>query len=429
MDWDIAIVGGGAAGHAAAIAAARQTRGQKSVLLLERAARVGRKLLATGNGTCNLTHMDTGPAAYHGDDPAFVVPFLREWPPDAIRSFFAEIGIPTVADAQGRVYPRGGQAAAVLDALRMEAARRGVTTVCDFEVRAAEHQAPLFWEDTALPAPHPFVVKAGDGRTMRARRLIVATGGPAAPQLGGGDSGHSMLRAWGHPVTRLLPSIVQIATANEFTKSVTGVRVAGELTLSRGESAIRTEAGEILFTDFGLSGPAALQLGGTVSRLLAAGAEDLSIHIDFVPEWTREHLVEWLMKRSVLLHDRTGMDFLSGLLNKRVGQMLYKGALDRKPGLPVGQLGREDAGLLARQICDTRLAVTGVLGWREAQVTAGGVATDGFDPHTCQSRHIPGLYACGEVLDVDGDCGGYNLHWAWASGLTAGRAAARDLED
>ena len=212
------------------------------------------------------------------------------------------------------------------------------------------------------------------------------------------------------------------------SKSLSGIRLDGVATLWQDGRAVRSEPGEILFTDYGLSGPAILQLGGWVSRGLAAGPErkgsTMEISLDFFPDKTRGEMAAWLRRRADRLTGVTGADFLSGMLNKRVGQMLVKSILGVRPTDPVGAIDERGAVLLGAAIKETRLRVTGVQGWREAQVTAGGTKTAGFDPETMESRLVPGLFACGEVLDIDGDCGGYNLQWTWCSGAVAGTCAA-----
>lgn len=425
--FGIAVVGGGAAGHAAAIAAAHALDGRTSTVILERAPRVGRKLLATGNGRCNITHLHAGIDRYHGTDPEFVRPALAAYPPTGVMAFFDGIGVPCRAEPDGRVYPYGAQASAVQDALRLEAVRRGVLTVCGFDVASIVRREPILLGDQPLRPDHPFEVTAQDGRSIRADAVILATGGPAGPQLGGTDAGYTLLRALGHSCVRPIPSIVQIMTEKDLVKSLSGIRVEGVATLVADGRAVRAESGEILFTDYGLSGPPLLQLGGTASRILAGRREagdNLEISLDFFPDMELGELAESLESRAERLTGVTGADFLSGMLNKRVGQAVVKAALGIRPSDPIGSLARGPARRLAEAIKGTRVRVTGVHGWREAQVTAGGVRTSEFDARTMESLIVPGLYACGELLDIDGDCGGYNLQWAWCSGMTAGNAAA-----
>ena len=426
--FDVAVIGGGASGHAAAIMAARTGNRDLRVVILERASRVGRKLLATGNGRCNLTNLHADVTYYHGADPAFVRPALNRHSPEWTMSFFDDIGIPCLAEEDGRVYPYGSQAAAVQDALRNEAARLGVETLCDFDVDRLLKREALLLEDTPLFDAWPFDIHASDGRLIRTGAVIIAAGGEAAPQLGGTGAGYRLLSQLGHPCTRTLPAIVQVTTEKEFVKSLSGIRLEGNATLWQDGRAIRSETGEILFTDYGLSGPAILQLGGFVSRGLAAAPErkgsNMEISLDFFPDMARGEMAVWLKRRAERLTGITGADFLSGLLNKRVGQMLVKSILGLRPTDLVGTVDDRSAILLSTAIKETRLRVTGVQGWREAQVTAGGAETIGFDPETMESRLVPRLFACGEVLDIDGDCGGYNLQWAWSSGAVAGVCAA-----
>ncbi len=425
--FDVAVIGGGAAGHAAAITAARQGGGRLRVAIVERAPRVGRKLLATGNGRCNLSNRNADGRHYHGTDPGFASHALGLYPPAAVMDFFDEIGVPCRSEPDGRIYPYGSQASAVQDALRLEAERCGIETLCDRDIVSIRKRDPIVLENTPLYDDRPFELATAEGTLLKSRTVILATGGPAAPQLGGTDSGYALLKPFGHDSCRPLPAIVQIMTDKTLVKSLSGIRLEGVATLRRGGREVRSEAGEILFTDYGLSGPPILQLGGWVSRALAetaGGDHDLEISLDFFPDSDRAELVEGLIRRSVRLSGVTGADFLSGMLNKRVGQMLVKTALGRSPAEGIPPLDLKDARTLAAAIKDTRIRVTGVQGWREAQVTAGGALTSGFDPKTMASRLATGLYACGEVLDIDGDCGGYNLHWAWCSGFLAGASAA-----
>lgn len=408
---DCLIIGGGAAGLSAAVFLARRMPGC-TIAVLERGARVGRKLLATGNGTCNLTHLKAGPSQYHGADPAFVTAALESFSPEAACTFFASIGVECRARDNGRVYPLCEQAAAVLDSLRLEGAARGVWEIPGSEVTGL------------APEAGGFRVTAG-GDVYTARHVLVCTGGAAAPALGGGTGGYGLLTALGHTRTPLFPSIVQWKTDTTYVRALKGVRLDAHLTLELDGRPLAADTGELLFTEYGLSGPAAMQISRPVADWERRKQGLLTARIDCLPTIEAPHLRRLLQARTAL-PGRLLEDYLTGLLPKRLGQTLLRAAglsLSR-PAAALTAAERETA---AAVIKSWRIPVTGTQGMRGAQVTAGGVATRDFDPRTMASRLVPGLYAAGEVLDIDGDCGGYNLQWAWSSAFAAANAIADSL--
>ena len=396
----VIIIGGGASGLMAAITAARNGHG---VTLLERQARVGRKLLATGNGRCNLTNMNMTLPCYHGQSPEFIRPAFAALDRDGTLDFFHGLGLLTVAEDTGRVYPYSDQAGSVVDVLRFAADAAGVTTRTGFEVTGLKRTKKGFSVSSA-------------GETLTADRVIVCCGGMAGGKLGGTRSGYELLQSLGHSVTKLYPALVQIKTDNTYVKALKGVRATGELTLCRGRDTVAESRGEVQFTEFGVSGPAVFDL----SRSAAVEKPPLTLHIDLLPRLSAADTEALLRQRAALMPELTTENLLAGMLHNRLGRTLLRYA---GFGLtePVAALGAAERQRIAEAIHDFALPVTGVLGFDGAQVTAGGVRTDEFDPQTLQSRLVPGLYAAGEVLDIDGDCGGYNLQWAWSSGHLAGQ--------
>lgn len=381
----VAIIGGGAAGLVAAITAARLGTG---VTLLEAASRVGKKILVTGNGRCNLTNAAVAPSAYNL--PGFVEPVLGTC--DDIRDFFGGLGLLTYADDEGRVYPVSNAANSVLDVLRLECERLGVEERCSFEVSAVTR------------AGRGFVLRPVDGDPVAADALLVATGG-----------GESLLPALGHTQTPCVPVLGPLATAREPIRGLSGVRVrcAASLLDDAGES-VATERGELLFRDYGVSGIMVFDL----SRELERGR---TLSIDFFPDIAPDAFVAFMAERAATLSWRTAETFFDGMLHSRVAIAVLRAAgVDSKT--PAAELPCDS---LASLLKGFRLAVTGVGDPRQAQVTRGGASTAEFDPRTLASLVVPGLFAAGEVLDIDGRCGGFNLHWAWASGIAAGRSAAR----
>ena len=404
MHKDVLIIGGGASGLMAACALAR--RGRRAVIL-EKQSRVGRKLLSTGNGRCNLTNRGAKPSDYHGSRQAAQAA-LRAWPPKKIEAVFAELGIPCSADEAGRVYPMSRQAASVLDALRLFCDEAGVETLTDFDVAALRR------------AGDGFEAVAADGRRARGRCALICTGGLAAPKLGASGGGYGLLEGFGHKISPRFPAIAPLKTPPEPVRGLKGIRAEGEIALLSGGECLRTEAGEILFAEAGVSGIAAMQLARQANECLRDG-RPCALRLNF---WPFGSAAEALRERAKALPRRGLEDFLSGIVPKRLGQTLVRAAgLDMARA--AGTLSRAEAARLAELLTGWIIPVTGTQGFDQAQVTAGGARLQDFDTRTMESLRCPGLFAAGEVLDVDGDCGGFNLQWAWSSALIAAEGIER----
>ena len=398
---EILIIGGGASGMAAAIKAAEDP--SVHVTLLERQARVGRKLLATGNGRCNLTNRNAAPQYYHGG-PGFPDCALQRWSPERVLEFFARLGLETVTEYGGRVFPMSDHAGSVLDVLRLALEQPNVTLRC---------AAPV----TALRRVNSgFCAECGDER-LRAQRVIVACGGCAGAKLGGVGDGYTLLQSLGHSRTPLYPALTPIRTRPELPRAMKGVRVQALIRALRRGRELGRSRGDVLFTETGVSGTAVFDL----SRAVSAAGEGTELELDLFPDTEEEALRALLCARRALWPEIEANRILTGTVHSRVGQTLCKAAglsgAERISALTDARLAA-----LAGLCKQFTLPVTGVSGFDAAQVTAGGVRTEEFDPETMESRIVPGLFACGEVLDVDGECGGFNLQWAWASGLLAGES-------
>lgn len=397
---EVAIIGGGAAGMMAALTAAEWT--DSSVVLLERQSRLGRKLLATGNGRCNLSNLHCAPQHYHGRSPDFVRPALDAFGPEDTLAYFRRLGLLCRAEDSGRVYPLSDQANSVLDTLRLALEGFGVTVRTDCQVSAIAPQSSGFLLTTS----------AG---TLFADKVIVTAGGAASPKLGGTRDGYQLLRSLGHRCTKLYPSLVQLRTDTTYTRALKGVRAEAAVTLKNGQAVVTQQRGEVQFTDYGVSGPVIFEL----SRAAVTEEGPLTLSLDLVESLSQSELVELLAEKQQLLPGLTLENLLTGVLHNRLGRTVlrYSG---RKLTQSVSALSRRDLAHIARSCKAFQLEVTGNQGLEHAQVTAGGLRTDQFYPETLESRCCPGLYAAGEVLDVDGDCGGFNLQWAWSSGRLAG---------
>ena len=395
----VIVIGGGASGLMAALTAAE--RQENRVILLERQQRVGRKLLATGNGRCNLTNTGAGPEHYHGAAPDFALPALRAFPPRAALVFFRDLGLLTAEEYGGRVYPLSNSANSVLDVLRLALDRAGVEQRCACPARGLRRRG------------RGFLVETEQGE-LSADKLIVACGGCAGAKLGGVMDGYELMKALGHWRSGLYPALVQLTTDPEYPRALKGVRVQGRVRLQRGEELLAESRGEIQFTEKGLSGPAVFD----VSRTAAVGGEGLRVRLCLLPD--EEESLTLLRRRREQYPELPAGECLTGMLHNRLGRMLVKYAgIDGQ--LPLRELDEGALRRLAAACGDFSLRLRGTEGFDQAQVTAGGLRTADFDPETLESRLVPGLFACGELLDIDGDCGGYNLQWAWASGRLAGR--------
>lgn len=398
---NIAIIGGGAAGMAAALAALEDSKNR--VVIYERQARLGKKLMATGNGRCNLTNRSALAGHYHGAED-FAAVALRRFGAARTLEWFGSLGLLTVTEPSGRVYPASDAAASVLDCLRFALDERGAQIVTE-DIRFAAYTG------------RGFVLHGGEGE-YRADRLIVACGGAAGAKLGGGSGGYRLLAAFGHGCTEVTPSLVQLKTENTWTRALKGVRAVCDVRLMRADETLAESHGEVQFTDYGLSGPAIFD----ISRAAAHAGEGAQIALDLFPALDLVDITEYLMSKRAEFPNIKAENIFTGALHNAISRTLV-----RRAGIAqetrLWAMEDNTVAALAALAKNYTLPLLGTLGFDSAQVTAGGVVTDDFDPVTMESRLCPGLFACGEVLDVDGDCGGYNLQWAWSSGRAAGLAA------
>jgi hypothetical protein len=398
----IAILGGGAAGMTAALTACENP--ENHVVLLERQNRLGRKLLATGNGRCNLSNQNASPAHYHGADVAFMAPAMEQFSVADTLAWFGSLGLVTRTEPDsGRIYPVSDSAGSVVDVLRLALEARGVETRCGCTVSAIS------------PAKSGFTITDDQGQRLECHKVIVACGGMAGARLGGVKDGYTLLGSLGHRRTSLHPALVQLKTDSTYTRSMKGVRTQAILTLERNGEILAQAQGEVQFADYGITGPGVFDL----SRAASTNGEGATVFLRLLPELDETALRQYMYDKMAHFPNYHGENLFSGALHNAIARTLLRRAnipFDR----PLYRLREPDVQALLEQICRFQLPLLGTLGFEDAQVTAGGIETKDFDPQTLGSRLVPGLYACGELLDIDGDCGGYNLQWAWASGHLAG---------
>jgi predicted Rossmann fold flavoprotein len=402
---DLAVVGGGASGLVAAISAAR--RGV-SAAVLERLPRVGRKILATGGGRCNLLNDGLSASAFTSAAPGLVVSVLDRFGRTEVRSFFEDLGLRLWTDEGGRVYPATNQAASVLRVLELEAARLGIGIETAFEVGRVES------------AGGRFRIAAADGREIAAAAVVLAGGGRTYPALGSNGSCHSLAASLGHSIIKPVPSAVPLVVRDRMCHLLQGQRPRVRIESRIGGRRAQAAEGELLFTPYGLSGTAALDVSESLSIALNRdGRTDVSVVVDFLPFMTSEEVRAEFLRRSAA--GWAPRDLLSGLLPERfsqVGAQIFREANTAPEKAAAAGMARG----LAAAVKAREFRVLGTRGWNEAEFTAGGVDAREVKAGTLESKLCPGLYFAGEVLDVQGGRGGFNLAWAWASGFVAGLA-------
>ena len=406
----ILILGGGAAGLAAALAAAQAAPAAR-VTVLERNPKVGKKLLATGNGRCNLDNTAIAPEKYFTADPAALRPLLAAVDAAAPLAWFEQLGLYTRTDEAGRVYPYSNQAADVLALLELHLQRHTV------QLRPGCTVSTLRQSKGGYAVQ--FTNAEGDTESLRADAVICAMGGAAGPQFGTDGFGTRFAADCGGQMRPLYPCLTALQCAKP-NKSLAGIRAKAAARLLDGDRVLAEEIGEVQFTDYGLSGICIMQLSG----LLAPGRRlrDPVVELDLFPELSEIDLTRLLARHAIQTASDTLAGFWTGLLNVKLGYALWEAAAlpDTAPhALPAGSWQK-----LARTAKHWRFEGLTPCGWRQAQTTGGGLALTEVEP-TFQFKGCPGLYFVGETLDCAGSCGGFNLHWAFGSGLAAGRDAAK----
>ncbi len=403
----ILVIGGGAAGMAAAITAAKASP-EVRITIVERLDRVGKKILATGNGRCNLTNLQASPTRYDSSDRELLKDMLDTMPPRLSLDFFRSLGLMCQEEEEGRVYPYSKQASMVLDVLLQALERLNIEIRCDCTVR-----------EIAL-SQSKFVIITADGQKWTADAVILTTGGKAAPKLGSDGSGYPLAKALGHSCTPLYPALVALKCDMKEHGGLKGIRAEAGLKLLAGDHLLGQEVGEVQFTEYGLSGIPVMQLSGRLHKLRKG--ESCTALVDLFPELDHDTLLRELKQRKSQPALET---LLLGTVHKRLAYAVLKSVGLSPLSRPCAGLTNTELRRLTNTLKAWPFSVLDTQGWENAQVTGGGIPLREIDPDTMQSLRRPGLYLAGEVLDVAGDCGGFNLHWAWCSGIRAGNAAAK----
>lgn len=400
---NVVVIGGGASGLMAAICAARN---QCKVTIIEQKDKLGKKILATGNGKCNYTNYYQAVECYRGQDCENAWKVLQKFSVDQTIDFFKQLGI-YPKDRSGYVYPNSGQAASVLDVLLLEAKRLKIQMVSSTKVTGIKKQKNQFQILT-------------DQKTFQADHVILTTGGCASSKLGSDGSGYPIAKSLGHSVVKPLPALVQLKSNAKYLKTVSGVRTEAAVSVLADGKKIAQEQGEILFANYGISGIPVMQ----VSRFAATALDErkkTELSIDFMPEMTHQQFMDEVEQRIHNGRGRTAEELFIGLFNHKLTYILLK-ECGIDPEQPSGKIRMDAWKKFANLVKNFKMNITDTNGFENAQTCTGGIPLSEVNLDTLESKKTKGLYFAGELLDVDGTCGGYNLQWAWSSGYVAGSA-------
>lgn len=404
----VVVVGGGASGMVAAISAARN--GAK-VVLLEQKDRIGKKLLSTGNGRCNLTNENMNDTYFRGDDTSIIGPVLEKFGYEETLQFFGDLGV-LFKNKQGYVYPISEQATTILDVLRMELARLKVEIRTETAVLDIKKEGEGFC----------IVTDKGDIYTSR---LILATGGRAASTLGSDGSGYRLAKELGHHITEVVPALVQLHGNGTYFKQLAGVRTNANVQLLVDGECVAADCGELQLTNYGISGIPVFQVSRYAAKALARKKQVVA-EIDFLPSMSEDEFFTFMESRKSLQKEKTAEEFCVGIFHKKLIGVLLKCA-NIPLSLSMYKVNEKQFYTFLHLCKHFEIEITGTNSFEQAQICAGGVKTTEICPQTMESIFHKNLYLTGELLDIDGVCGGYNLQWAWATGYIAGVHAAKGI--
>ncbi len=393
MKKQIAIIGAGASGLIAAIESAK--RGL-IVHLYEKNHKVGRKISATGNGKCNISNLNISQSNYHGNNITFIKTALKLFNNSREKKFFSNLGVEFIEGKNKKLYPMSKQASTVVDFLVFEAQKVGVKTILSKEIEKIEKKNGKF------------IINKESYQSV-----LIATGSYAMPNLGSSQSGYTLSKSFGHKIIRPFASLTQLISNDRIFYEASGVKVESNLELFINGKIEQSLHGDLLFTNYGLSGSAILDLSRNASFALQQNKK-VTIKIDLLPHLNLKDLTSLLQKRAYLLKDQTPNLWLNGIINKKLTNIILKKAKIIKQ-----KINQNNIKNIAFIIKNLEVTIHDTKGEKGAEVMAGGVDTNQINPQTMESKLVKGLFFSGEVVDIDGDCGGYNLHWAWASGFLA----------
>ena len=404
---DVVIIGGGASGMTAAITA--KDFGL-DVAIVEGTDRIGKKILTTGNGRCNITNsLISFPFEnFHSTNDGFFIKSLNKFSVEDTKAFFLNLGLPIIELEKGKNYPQSLQASSVVDILKMALEEREIPVYNSYKVKSIHKSKGKFTLSTGNE----------DSSVIKCKKLIMACGGKSAPKTGSDGSGYTLAKSLGHSIIEPNPAIVQLKLSHNKLKALSGIKFNGYAEVLCDGKSIRKEFGEILFTDYGISGPPILQISREASLGCFKGKE-VKILVDMMPNKSLKELEDFLEGHFAVFSCREVIYSLIGVVNKKMIPILLREADIDNLHKPCYELTWKEKKALINLMKSWEFKCIGTNGFQAAQVTTGGINTKEVDAETLQSKLVDNLYFCGELLDVDGDCGGFNLQWAWSSGFNA----------
>ncbi|MCX0398883.1 NAD(P)/FAD-dependent oxidoreductase [Clostridium perfringens] len=404
---NVVIIGGGASGMTAAITA--KDFGL-DVAIVEGTDRIGKKILTTGNGRCNITNsLISFPFEnFHSANDGFFIKSLNKFSVEDTKAFFLNLGLPIIELEKGKNYPQSLQASSVVDILKMALEEREIPVYNSYKVKSIHKSKGKFTLSTGNE----------DSLVIKCKKLIMACGGKSAPKTGSDGSGYTLAKSLGHSIIEPNPAIVQLKLSHNKLKALSGIKFNGYAEVLCDGKSIRKEFGEILFTDYGISGPPILQISREASLGCFKG-KDVKILVDMMPDKSLKELEDFLEGHFAVFSCREVINSLIGVVNKKMIPILLREAGIDNLHKPCYELTWKEKKALINLMKSWEFKCIGTNGFQAAQVTTGGINTKEVDSETLQSKLVDNLYFCGELLDVDGDCGGFNLQWAWSSGFTA----------
>lgn len=408
---DLIIVGGGASGMTAAIVA--KDFGL-DVAIVEGTDRVGKKILTTGNGRCNISNRCVAEPFinYHSNCDNFFSSVLSQFGVDDTLNYFLSLGLPIVPLKGGKLYPQSLQASSVVDILKMSLEDRNIPLYTGCKIKDI-HKDKIFKLST----------NNNEYKLFTCENLILACGGKSAPKTGSDGSAYNLAKNLGHSITKLLPGIVQLKLDYNHLKALSGVKFDGYAKLFVNDEEVKEDFGEILFTDYGISGPPILQISALASKATSTGKKT-EVVVDLMPNYTKDELIDFLECHFAILSHRPILNAFIGVINKKIIPVLLKECGITDLHMPCYELSWKEKNKLIQTLKSWKFTCTGTNDFNQAQVTIGGVTASEINPDTLESKIVPNLHFAGEIMDVHGDCGGFNLQWAWSSGYVAAKSIA-----
>lgn len=410
MFHEIIVIGGGASGIMASITAKDMG---KDIAILEGNSRIGSKILTTGNGRCNITNKNIITSRYYSNNPSFFEYALNNFTINETINFFYSLGLPLTTLDGDKMYPLSLQASSVLDIFRMAIEDRNIPVYLNSKVNGIKKTNKGFKINTDM------------GETYECKKLILCCGGKSAPSTGSDGSGFNLAKTLNHSIINPIPALVQLKLKYNNLKALSGVKFNGFAEILVDGTSVKKEFGEILFTDYGISGPPILQLSRIASYALSQG-KSVALTVDMIPDLNKKDTLEFLENHWGIFNYRSVLNSFIGLINKKITPILLKEASITNIHKPCYELDWMEKQKIVDLLKNWTFEVYDTNSFKNSQVTAGGINTSEINPMTLESNIVKNLYFAGEILDVDGDCGGFNLQWAWSSGFIAGKNAAKE---